>query len=64
MRNDGEKPEMSEMTAPLVAEEARFPLGGATRPAYFARPAGAGPFPGLVVIHEIHGLNVNIREIA
>ncbi|MGH2502220.1 MAG: dienelactone hydrolase family protein [Ktedonobacterales bacterium] len=55
---------MSEMTAPVVAEAAGFPLRGATRPAYFARPAGAGPFPGLIVIHEIYGLNENIREIA
>lgn len=59
-----EMSEMSEMTAPLVVEETSFPLRGATRPAYFARPAGAGPFPGLVVIHEIYGLNENIREIA
>jgi len=32
--------------------------------AYFARPEGPGPFPGVVVIHEIFGLNDNIREIA
>ncbi len=28
---------------------------------YLARPAGAGPFPGMVVIHEWWGLNDNIR---
>ncbi len=28
-----------------------------------ALPEGTGPFPGLVVIHEIFGLNDNIREI-
>lgn len=55
---------MSELTVPVVAEGTSFPLRGATRPAYFARPAGAGPFPGLIVIHEIYGLNENIREIA
>jgi len=32
--------------------------------AYFARPDGPGPFPGVVIIHEIFGLNDNIREIA
>lgn len=32
--------------------------------AYLARPDGEGPFPGVVVIHEIHGLNENIKEIA
>jgi carboxymethylenebutenolidase len=31
---------------------------------YFVKPEGAGLFPGLVVIHEIFGLNDNIREIA
>ncbi len=31
---------------------------------YLALPEGEGPFPGVVVIHEILGLNENIREIA
>jgi len=39
------------------------PQGG-TLDAYLAKPAGAGPFPGVVVIHEIFGLNENIRDIA
>ena len=30
----------------------------------FVKPEGTGPFPGLVVIHEIYGLNDNIRGIA
>ncbi len=30
---------------------------------YLAMPVGAGPFPGVVVIHEIYGLNQNIRDI-
>lgn len=32
--------------------------------AYLAQPDGDGPFPGVVVIHEILGLNDNIRNIA
>jgi carboxymethylenebutenolidase len=32
--------------------------------AFFAAPVGAGPFPGVVVIHELFGLNANIRDIA
>jgi carboxymethylenebutenolidase len=32
--------------------------------AFFAAPAGPGPFPGVVVIHELFGLNQNIRTIA
>ncbi len=31
---------------------------------YLAMPQGSGPFPGVVVIHEIFGLNDNIRQIA
>jgi carboxymethylenebutenolidase len=31
---------------------------------HFVKPEGVGPFPGLVVIHEIFGLNDNIRGIA
>jgi carboxymethylenebutenolidase len=31
---------------------------------YLARPEGDGPFPGVVVIHEIFGLNENIKDIA
>ncbi len=31
---------------------------------YLARPAGAGPFPALVVIHEWWGLNKQIKGVA
>jgi carboxymethylenebutenolidase len=31
--------------------------------AYLAVPDGAGPHPGVVVIHEAYGLNDNIRDI-
>ncbi len=31
---------------------------------YVARPAGDGPHPGLVVVHEAFGLNANMRESA
>ncbi len=41
-----------------------FPFGTEQRPGYLARPDGNGPFPGVVVIHEIFGLNENIKEIA
>ena len=37
--------------------------GRATR-GYLARPAGDGPWPGVVVIQEWWGLNDNIRDIA
>jgi carboxymethylenebutenolidase len=38
--------------------------GKGTMESFFVKPEGAGPFPGLVVIHEIFGLNENIRGIA
>ncbi len=41
-----------------------FPTGSARRDAYLARPEGAGPFPGVVIIHEVYGLNENIKDIA
>ena len=31
---------------------------------YLARPLGAGPFPGVIVIHEVFGLVPHIKEIA
>lgn len=31
---------------------------------YLARPEGDGPFPGVVIIHEVFGLNENIQGIA
>lgn len=51
-------------TAATHTETVEFPFGAVTRPAYLARPAGPGPFPAVVVIHEVFGLNDNIRDIA
>jgi carboxymethylenebutenolidase len=31
---------------------------------FFAKPEGVGSFPGMIVIHEIFGLNDNIRQIS
>jgi Dienelactone hydrolase family len=33
-------------------------------PGYLAVPAGSGPWPGVVVIHESFGLNADIRARA
>lgn len=38
--------------------------GTAQREGYLVRPEGDGAFPGIVIIHEIHGLNENIKDIA
>jgi carboxymethylenebutenolidase len=37
----------------------RKPLAG-----FLARPQGEGPFPGLIVIHEIYGLEENVKNCA
>ncbi|HZY42124.1 MAG TPA: dienelactone hydrolase family protein [Anaerolineae bacterium] len=41
-----------------------FQSGQTTLEAYRAQPTGAGPFPAVVIIHELWGLNDNIRDIA
>jgi carboxymethylenebutenolidase len=38
--------------------------GGGTVPGYLAVPAGSGPWPGVVVIHELFGVNDDIRRKA
>ena len=47
-----------------VAQSISFPAGTAQIEGYLVRPDGDGPFPAVVVIHEIFGLNENIKEIA
>jgi len=47
-----------------TAQTVSFPSGSQQLSGYLARPQGEGPFPGIVVIHEIFGLNDNIRDIA
>lgn len=48
----------------ITTRDVSFSFGGKPRAAYLAQPAGDGPFPGLVVIHEIFGINDNIRDVA
>ncbi|MEJ2292176.1 MAG: dienelactone hydrolase family protein [Deinococcales bacterium] len=50
--------------AAIDAAEVTLPGDGTTLRAHLARPAGDGPYPAIVVIHEIVGLNDNIRDIA
>jgi carboxymethylenebutenolidase len=40
------------------------PQGSGTMRGYFARPAKDGKWPGVVVIHENHGLNPYIEDVA
>ena len=48
----------------FTAAAVDLPGDGATLQGHLARPAGNGPHPAVVVIHEIFGLNDNIRDIA
>lgn len=41
-----------------------FPSGDKQVNAYIARPAGEGPFPAVIVIHEIYGLVPHIEDVA
>jgi carboxymethylenebutenolidase len=50
---------MAQVTANVTFASGKKELGG-----FFARPEGEGPFPGLVVIHEIFGLTENIKHWA
>ena len=52
------------MTPTISSRELSFPSGNHTLPAFYAHPEGSGPFPAVVVIHEIFGLNDHIRDVA
>ena len=49
-------------TAGLVAGEMKVPVPDGELPGYFAQPAGAGPFPVVLVIEEIFGVHEYIRD--
>jgi len=47
----------------ITAQPVRIPGDGLVLDAYFASPVGPGPFPGIVVIQEIFGVNAHIRDV-
>src|SRR5437588_5911973 len=47
-----------------VPQMTSFQSGSRQLEGYLARPEGDGSFPGIVVIHEIFGLNDNMKDIA
>jgi len=47
----------------LEAGETMVPTNQGSLPAYFARPAGAGPFPIVLVIEEIFGVHEHIKDL-
>ena len=42
----------------------RYPVASGTLPAYLAVPQGSGPWPGVVVLHEVFGLTDDVRKQA
>ncbi|HEY3289283.1 MAG TPA: dienelactone hydrolase family protein [Anaerolineae bacterium] len=51
----------------LAIDNLVIPLTGSSRPAidaYRVSPQGDGPFPGVIVIHEMPAISENIRDIA
>ena len=49
---------------PASTRDVTLPGDGATLTGHLALPAGDGPHPAVVVIHEIFGLNDHIRDVA
>ena len=47
----------------LVAGEVKIPVSGGEIPAYRAMPATGGPFPTILVVHEIFGVHEHIKDI-
>src|SRR6202166_2059607 len=47
----------------LVAGEVKIPVEGGEIPAYRAMPAIGGPFPTVLVVHEIFGIHEHIKDI-
>jgi carboxymethylenebutenolidase len=45
-------------------EELEFRRDGDDLKGYLARPGGEGPFPGLILIHDVRGLYEHYRDVA
>ncbi|MGI4952307.1 MAG: dienelactone hydrolase family protein [Janthinobacterium lividum] len=50
-------------TQGIEAGEVKIPVADGTLPGYYARPAGAGPFPTVLVIEEIFGVHEHIKDL-
>jgi carboxymethylenebutenolidase len=48
----------------IVTEEGTYPSGKDEITYFLAKPSQGGPFPTMIVIHEIYGLSDFIREVA
>lgn len=53
----------SEEKAAVISENVRFEGQGVTLGGYLSRPAGKGPYPGVIVIHENRGITDYIKDV-
>jgi carboxymethylenebutenolidase len=58
------RPAPPAVPAPAAVETVSYPSGKDTVHAVLSRPAGAGPFPAVVVIHDDYGLTDWVKERA
>lgn len=59
-------PMASALTTPadgLITEEVMIPTGEKKMPGYLAMPKGKGPFPTILVVHEIFGVHAYIQDV-
>lgn len=47
----------------LTVAEVRVPVSGGEIPAYQAMPATGGPFPTVLVVHEVFGVHQHVKDI-
>src|SRR5207244_147519 len=47
----------------IVAGPVTLPIQGGEMPGYRAMPKGKGPFPAILVVHEIFGVHEYIQDI-
>jgi len=47
----------------VISEKVRFEGKGGTLGGYLSRPAGKGPYPGVIVIHENRGITDYIQDV-
>ena len=55
---------MANTTANQQMREVSYPGKGGALKAYLAAPAGAGPFPAVIVVQEWWGLDAHIKDVA
>src|SRR5690348_8595435 len=50
-------------TTGLTAGPIEIPVSDGTVPGYYARPDGKGPYPTVLVLHELWGVHEHIQDI-